>query len=100
MPSGSPNLTPQPIDVLTVSDMCVDLLVSGNVRPEFHQVEQIVGDYSLELGGSANIFATQLAKLGGKSGIVGFIGADMFGEFALEELKKAGVDTHHVKKRE
>jgi hypothetical protein len=40
---------------MTVSDMCIDLVVTGNVRPEFHQVEQIVGDYALELGGSANI---------------------------------------------
>jgi ribokinase len=99
MSSQSRSSVRTPLDVFTVSDMCVDLVVSGNVRPEFHQVEQIVGDYSLELGGSANIFATQLAKLGGKSGIVGFIGADMFGEFALGELEKAGVDTRHVKKR-
>src|SRR3977135_1268743 len=95
----SNNLAPDAWDVATVSDMCVDLVVSGNVRPEFHQVEQIVGDYSLELGGSANIFAAQLAKLGAKAGVVGFVGTDMFGEFALGELEKIGVDTRHVKKR-
>src|ERR1700682_1882252 len=91
------NLAPDPWDVATVSDMCVDLVVSGNVRPEFHQFEQIVGDYSLELGGSANIFASQLAKLGARSGVVGYIGRDMFGEFALRELEKMGVDTSYVK---
>jgi ribokinase len=99
MQSESRNLGSNPLDVVSVSDMCVDLVVSGNVRPEFHQFEQIVGDYSLELGGSANIFASQLAKLGARSGVVGCIGRDMFGEFALRELEKIGVDTRHVRKR-
>jgi len=94
----SNNLAPDAWDVATVSDMCVDLVVSGNVRPEFNQVEQIVGDYSLELGGSANIFATQLAKLGARAGVLGYVGADMFGEFALQELDQIGVDTTRVKK--
>src|SRR5258708_39929106 len=87
-----------PLAVPMVSDMCADLVVTGNVRPEFHQVEQIVGDYSLELGGSANIFATQLAKLGARVGILGYVGTDMFGEFALRELDRIGVDTTRVKK--
>jgi ribokinase len=94
----SNNLAPNSWDVGTVSDMCVDLIVSGNVRPAFHQVEQIVDDYSLELGGSANIFSAQLAKLGGRAGILGYVGADMFGEFALQELGRSGVDTTRVKK--
>src|SRR6266478_9430539 len=94
----SNNLAPDAWDVAAVSDMCVDLVVSGNVRPEFHQAEQIVGDYSLELGGSANIFATQLAKLGARAGVLGYVGADMFGEFALQELDQIGVDTTRVKK--
>jgi ribokinase len=94
----SGNLAPNPWDVATVSDMCVDLMVRGNVRPEFHQMEQIVGDYSLELGGSANIFATQLAKLGARAGVLGYVGADRFGEFALQELDQIGVDTTRVKK--
>jgi ribokinase len=87
-----------PLNVLTVSDMCVDLVVTGNVRPQFHQVEQIVGDYAVELGGSANIFATQLAKLGERIGVVGYIGCDRFGEFALQELRELGVDTTFVKR--
>jgi len=94
----SSNFAPDGWDVATVSDMCVDLVVSGNVRPEFHQVEQIVGDYSLELGGSANIFASQLAKLGARAGILGYVGSDMFGKFALQELDQIGVDTTRVKK--
>jgi ribokinase len=86
------------LDVLTVSDMCTDLVVSGNVHPEFHQVEKIVGDYSLELGGSANIFACQMAKLGARVGIIGYVGQDVFGEFALGALQQIGVDTTRVKR--
>jgi sugar/nucleoside kinase (ribokinase family) len=84
------------LDVLSVSDMCVDLVISGNVRPEFHQVEQLVEDYSLEMGGSANIFASQFAKLGGQSGLVGYVGRDGFGIFLQEKLQKIGVDTSHI----
>ncbi|HEX4486820.1 MAG TPA: carbohydrate kinase family protein [Terriglobales bacterium] len=86
------------LSVLTVSDMCVDLVVTGNVRPQFHQVEQIVGDYAIELGGSANVFASQLAKLGQRVGVIGYVGQDQFGEFAFQQLREAGVDTSHVKR--
>lgn len=92
------NVAPYPLDVMTVADMCVDLVVVGNVRPEFHQVEQIVGDYSLELGGSANIFASQLVKLGAHVGVIGYVGRDALGEFVLRELQEIGVDTTRVKK--
>jgi sugar/nucleoside kinase (ribokinase family) len=85
------------LDVLTVSDMCVDLILTGNIRPQFHQIEQLIGDYFVELGGSANIFATQLAKLGARVGVIGWVGSDAFGQFVLEKLRSLGVDTSHVK---
>jgi len=84
------------LDVLCVSDMCVDLVLAGNVRPRFGQVEQIIGGYTLELGGSANIFAAQFTKLGGRAGVTGWIGGDAFGAFALEKLRKTGVDVSRV----
>ena len=83
-------------DVLGVADMCVDIVLSGNVRPQFHQVEQIIGDCSVELGGSANIFASQMAKLGSRAGVLGWVGQDLFGDFVLGELKRCGVDVSHV----
>src|ERR1700680_2868615 len=91
-------LGPNPLDVITVSDMCADLVVTGNVRPEFHQLEQLVSDYSLELGGSANIFASQMVKLGARAGIIGYVGQDVFGEFALRELQQIKVDVARVRK--
>jgi sugar/nucleoside kinase (ribokinase family) len=85
------------LDVLSVSDMCVDLVLAGDVRPRFGQVEQIISDYVLELGGSANIFASQLTKLGGRVGLVGRTGQDALGGFCLKRLCTLGIDVSHVK---
>src|ERR1700730_5664088 len=60
------------LDVLSVSDMCVDLILQGNVRPQFSQVEQIIDNYVLELGGSANIFISQMVTLGAKADVIGW----------------------------
>jgi len=85
------------LDVLSVSDMCVDLVLTGNVRPHFGQVEQTIADYILELGGSANIFASQLAKLGGRVGLIGWVGDDAFGRFCLQRLNTLAIDTSRVR---
>lgn len=85
------------LDVLSVSDMCVDLILQGNVRPQFGQVEQIIENYVLELGGSANIFISQMAKLGAKAGVIGWVGKDSFGEFVTSTLKNIGVDLRYLK---
>jgi len=84
------------LDVLTVADMCVDLVLTGDVRPRFHQIEQIIENYELELGGSANIFACQLAKLGARVGVIGRVGQDALGEFVLQKLQETGVETSRV----
>jgi len=84
------------LDVVTVADMCVDLVLTGDVRPRFHQIEQIIENYELELGGSANIFASQLAKLGARVGVIGRVGQEAFGEFVLQKLQGTGVETSRV----
>jgi sugar/nucleoside kinase (ribokinase family) len=83
-------------DVVTISDSCVDLLLYGNVVPRFGQVEQVVDDYLLEMGGSCAIFACQAAKLGLKTGILGRVGEDDFGRLVLRRLQECGVDTRHM----
>ena len=84
-------------DVITFGDMCVDLVVSGSdVVPRFGQVEQLVDDYLLEMGGSCCIFACQAAKLGLRVGILGRVGDDQFGRFVLHRLGECGVDTAHI----
>lgn len=82
-------------DIVTFGDPCVDLLLSGgDIVPRFGQVEQLVEDYTLEMGGSTCIFACQSARLGLRTGILGKVGADGFGRLILQRLHECGVDTH------
>jgi sugar/nucleoside kinase (ribokinase family) len=84
-------------DIITFGDMCVDLLVTGaDVTPQFGQVEKLVADYTLEMGGSACIFACQAAKLGLRVGILGRVGADDFGRLIVRRLAESAVDTSRV----
>jgi sugar/nucleoside kinase (ribokinase family) len=93
----SPNRSYKPFDVITFGDMCVDLIVTGDdVVPEFGQVEKLVGDYELEMGGSCNIFACQAARLGLRVGILGRVGDDDYGRLILRRLQESGVDTRFV----
>lgn len=84
-------------DIITFGDMCVDLILSGgDIVPRFGQVEQLVGDYTLEMGGSTCIFACQSARLGMRTGILGKVGSDGFGKLVIQRLQECGVDTRHV----
>jgi sugar/nucleoside kinase (ribokinase family) len=84
-------------DVITFGDMCVDLIVTGDdIVPRFGQVEKLVDDYAIEMGGSCCIFACQAAKLGLRVGILGRVGDDGFGRLVLRRLDECGVDTSHV----
>jgi ribokinase len=84
-------------DVITFSDMCVDLILTGSdVTPQFGQVEKLIADYALEMGGSANIFACQAARLGLRTAVLGRVGKDSFGQLVLERLEQCGVDTRYV----
>jgi sugar/nucleoside kinase (ribokinase family) len=84
-------------DILTFGDLCVDLILSGgDIVPEFGQVEKLVGEYTLEMGGSCSIFACQAARLGLKVAILGRVGRDAFGELILARLTEAGVETQFV----
>ncbi|HPN84165.1 MAG TPA: sugar kinase [Victivallales bacterium] len=84
-------------DIICVGDLCVDFIVRGNVRPQFNQVEKMIDDYSIEMGGSSGIFASGFAKLGGSIAIVGMSGVGVFDKFIKEKLLDAGVDTSLIK---
>jgi sugar/nucleoside kinase (ribokinase family) len=84
-------------DIITFGDMCVDLIVTGaDVVPRFNQVEKLVDDYVVEMGGSCCLFACQAAKLGLRVGILGRVGDDGFGRLIRRRLDESGVDTRHV----
>jgi ribokinase len=87
------------LDVCSVADLCADLLLAGDVVPRFHQVEQLIDDYALEVGGSATIFASQFARLGGRAGLIGAVGDDALGRFLDEKLATLGVDVSRIRRR-
>ncbi len=85
-------------DILVIGDLNVDFnLIGEDVTPEFGQVEKLVEDASLNLGGSSAIFACQAARLGLRVAFVGVIGDDAFGRFLLDTLRARGVDVSHVR---
>jgi len=85
------------IDVLTIGDLCADVILSGDdIVPEFGQKEKLIDDYDIEMGGSCSIFACQAAKLGLKTVVIGKVGCDPFGDVIYRTLETAGVDTSYV----
>ncbi len=79
------------LDILVAGDVNVDLLITGPARFEDGK-ESLVRDATLTLGGSSGITAFNLARLGMRTGFVGWTGADTFGRFVRERLEAAGVD--------
>lgn len=84
-------------DILVAGEINPDLILSGDVVPEFGQVEKLVDSASLAIGSSAAIFACAAARLGLKVSFVGICGEDIFGRFMLDEMTRHGVDTSLVR---
>ena len=83
-------------DILVAGEINPDLILSGDVTPEFGQVEKLVDSAVLTIGSSSAIFACGAARLGLKVAFVGLCGADSFGRFMLDELSQRGVDVSGV----
>jgi len=83
-------------DILVAGEINPDLILSGNVIPEFGQVEKLVDSAALTIGSSSAIFACGAARLGLKVAFIGVCGDDIFGRFMLEEMSKRGVDVSKV----
>ncbi|MEV6495491.1 sugar kinase, partial [Actinoplanes sp. NPDC051633] len=84
------------MDVLVVGDANPDLLLRGDVRPRFGQVEQLLTAADLVLGGSASITAAGCARLGLRTGLLTAIGGDVFGEVTRGWLRERGVELREV----
>lgn len=83
-------------DILVAGEINPDLILSGNVMPEFGQVEKIVDDAKLTIGSSSVIFACGAARLGLRVAFIGVCGDDVFGKFMLDEMSKRNVDIGNV----
>jgi sugar/nucleoside kinase (ribokinase family) len=79
-------------DVLVAGEINPDLILTGDVTPEFGQVEKLIDDAILTIGSSSAIFACGAARLGLKVAFIGVCGEDVFGHFMLDEMTKLGVD--------
>jgi sugar/nucleoside kinase (ribokinase family) len=88
--------TMSPYDILVAGEINPDLILTGDVVPEFGQVEKLVDSASLTIGSSSAIFACGAARLGLKVTFIGVCGDDVFGRFMLAEMQKRGVDVSHV----
>ncbi len=86
----------RPFDILVAGEINPDLILSGNVMPEFGQVEKLVDSASLAIGSSSAIFACGAARLGLRVALTGVCGDDVFGRFMLDEMQKHGVDVSNV----
>ena len=83
-------------DVLVAGEINPDLILSGDVLPEFGQVEKLVDSAALTIGSSSAIFACGAARLGLKVAFIGVCGDDVFGRFMLDEMQKRDVDVSNV----
>ena len=86
----------KPFDILVAGEINPDLILTGDVDPEFGQVEKLVDSASLTIGSSSAIFACGAARLGLKVAFVGVCGDDILGRFMLDELQKRGVDGSNI----
>jgi sugar/nucleoside kinase (ribokinase family) len=89
-------MTSKVFDILVAGEINPDLVLRGNVIPEFGQVEKVVEAADLTVGSSSAIFACGAVKLGLKVGFIGVCGDDLFGRFMLEEMSARGVDISSV----
>jgi sugar/nucleoside kinase (ribokinase family) len=86
----------KPFDVLVAGEINPDLILAGDVVPEFGQIEKLVDSATLTIGSSAAIFACGAARLGLKVAFIGVCGDDVFGSFMLDEMQKRDVDIQNV----
>jgi sugar/nucleoside kinase (ribokinase family) len=87
-------------DILVAGEINPDLILTGDVKPEYDQVEKLVDSAALTIGSSSAIFACGAARLGLKVAFVGVCGDDVFGRFMLDEMQKRHVDVSNVIVRE
>jgi len=84
-------------DLVVIGELNADLLLYGqDIAPVFGQVEKLVDDAVLTVGSSSAIFAHQAARLELRVAFAGKVGPDVFGEFMVDRLRKAGVETSTI----
>ncbi len=84
------------LDVVAVGELNPDLILGGMAGPPRLGQEILAEHCAFTLGSSTALCAANLAALGLAVGIVGKVGEDAFGEFAIGSLGALGIDTSRV----
>ncbi len=84
--------------VLVAGEMNVDWVFSGCTAMPAPDTEVLADGFREVPGSSSMICAMGLARLGTRVMFVGRIGADARGEFCVDVLRKAGIDTTGVRR--
>lgn len=79
--------------LFSIGEVLIDFIPQEKGRP-LKEVES----FQRAAGGAPANVAAAVAKYGGKSSMITKLGRDAFGDFLLEELQAAGVDTEKVKR--
>lgn len=90
------NFRAMPPRLLILGDCNPDLILRGGARPRFGQVETLVDESSLTIGGSGSITACGAARLGIETGLIAAVGDDALGRIQLDAVASAGVDVSRV----
>jgi ribokinase len=85
--------------IVCVGAINVDLIFISDRWPAEHEKYR-ADDYVCVGGGSAANTAVELSMLGRQVSIIGGLGTDDLGDFALRRLVKAGVNVDHVVRRD
>lgn len=84
------------LDVISVGNINVDFALYVDQAPEADS-EVEASSFNIFHGGSAANFAVAASRLGLKAGIIGWVGSDAFGDLALQDLMREGVDVSRVR---
>lgn len=81
---------------------CLGILVADAIAKTVDEIPGggqlgLVNQITLHMGGCAANASVVLSKLGVKTGIIGSVGGDGFGQFVVRELENAGVNTAGLK---
>jgi len=83
------------LDVVIVGELNIDLVLWDVPMPE-NEKEKLAEDMRFAMGSSSAITAHNLSMLGSRVGFIGKAGKDIFGDFMIQRLESAGVETSRI----
>jgi sulfofructose kinase len=83
------------IDIIGIENPVIDFNTLINRMPKPGEYASLQ-DYSWQGGGNVGSALVAAARLGAKCGIVGFVGDDLYGQFAIDDFKRHGIDVSHL----